>query len=183
VGVDIAVCFAERELSADTFLRARALSSSGADAVYLALGRARHESGDRPFFSLWANEPVDLPGLCAELSERISPICIAWKSEHGGVAGYLIFTNGAETQNVAASNGDYLLLPSRGVEQAFRASLQLAEEDRYGFPELLLDETVSCYLLRQATGGRTASPLAPDTVTRLLEADFEAEPVLPVEVA
>jgi hypothetical protein len=183
VGVDIAVCFAERELSADTFLRARALSISAADAVYLALGRARPESGGRPFFSLWANEPVDLPGLCAELSERISPICVAWKSDHGGVAGYQIFTNGAETQNVAAANGDYLLLPSRGVEETFRASLQLAEGDRYGFPELLLDETVSCYLLRQATGGRTASPLAPDTVTRLLEADVEAEPVLPIEVA
>jgi hypothetical protein len=183
VGVDIAVCFAERELSADSFLRARALSSSGADAVYLALGPARPESGGRPFFSLWASQRVDLPGLCAELSERISPICIAWKSEHGGVAGYLIFTNGAETQNVSASDGDYLLLPSRGVEHAFGASLQLAEGDRYGFPELLLDEKASCYLLRQVTRGRTASPLAPDTVTRLLEADVEAEPVLPVEMA
>lgn len=125
---------------------------------------------------------MDLPGLCAELSEHISPICVAWKSEHGGVAGYLIFTNGSETQNVAASDGDYLLLPSRGVEQAFGASLQLGEGDQYGFPELLLDETVSCYLLRQATGGRMASPLPPDTVTRLLEADVEAEPVLPVEM-
>jgi hypothetical protein len=183
VGVDIAVCFAERELSVEPFLKARALSNSGADAVYLTVGPARPESGGRPFFSLWANQPVDLPGLCAELSERISPICIAWKSEHGGVAGYLIYTNGAETQNVAASDGDYLLLPSRGVEQAFGALLQLAEAERYGFPEVLLDKTVSCYLLRPATGGRTASPLGSDTVIRLLEADVEAEPVLPVETA
>jgi hypothetical protein len=183
VGVDIAVCFAERELSADSFLKARALSNSGADSVYLALGPARPESGDRPFFSLWASQGVDLPGLCAELSEHISSICIAWKSEHGGVAGYLVFRNGAEIQNVAASDGDYLLLPSRGVEQAFGGSLQLADEDRYGFPELLLDETVSCYLLRPASEARTAFPLASNTVTRLLEADVEAEPVLPVEMA
>lgn len=183
MGVDIAVCFAERQLSADTFLRARTLSRLGPDAAYLALGPARPESGGRPFFSLWANEHVDLPGLCAELSERISPICIAWKSEHGGVAGYLVFTDGAETQNIAASDGDYLLLPSRGVEQAFRASLPLEDEDRYGFPELLLDETVSCYLLRSATGGPTASPVARATITRLLEADVEADPVLPIEMA
>jgi hypothetical protein len=117
------------------------------------------------------------------MSEHTSPICIAWKSEHGGVAGYLIFTNGAETQNVSASDGDYLLLPSRGIEQGLGASLRLAEGDRYGLPELLLDQAISCYLIRPATLGRTASPLAPETVTRLLESDVEAEPVLPVEMA
>lgn len=183
MGVDIAVCFTERELSIDSFLRTRALSNSAADAVYLALGPARGESGRRPFFSLWASEPVDLAGLCAELSEQVSPTCIAWKSEHGGVAGYLIFKNRAESQDVAESANDYLLLPSRGVEQAFAASLELAEEDRYGFPELLLDDKVSCYLLRRGAAGRTASQLPPDTVTRLLEAGVEAEPVLPVEMA
>jgi hypothetical protein len=82
VGVDIAVCFAERGLSADSFLRARALSNAGADAVYLVLGPARPESGGKPIFSLWASQGVDLPGLCVELSERISSMAsrATWSS-------------------------------------------------------------------------------------------------------
>jgi hypothetical protein len=120
-------------VSIDSFLRTPALASTAAKAIYLALGPARGESGGRPYFALWASEPVDLAGLCAELSRQVSGVCVAWKSEHGGVAGYLIFRDGAQTQNVAESAVDYLLLPSRGVEEAFATSLALAQEDRLGF--------------------------------------------------
>ena len=107
-------------------------------------------------------------------------ICIAWKSEHAGVAGYLAYRSGEETDNVTSSGGDYLLLPSRGVESVSGGAMALTDEQRLMFPELLLDGRERCYLLGSRSGDLV--PSAPGTVTQLLEADLDVEPVLPVEM-
>jgi hypothetical protein len=180
MGCDLAVAFTEHEFTAEDIVGSLSTAGTGATVVYLVMGGRRDSgSGERSFFALWSDERVDLMALCAALSAR-GRICVAWKSEHGGVAGYVTFDEGREVANESSSGGDYLLLPSQGVERAFSLSLGLADDARITFPEALLDGSVACVSVEPGTGTKVAQP--PGTVDRLLEEDLDVEPVLPLDI-
>ncbi len=179
MGCDLAVAFSEHEFSAEDIARSLSASGTEATAVYLVLGRRDPRAAERPFFALWSDERVDLPALCRGLSAH-GRICVSWKSEHGGVAGYITYDRGREVARESSSSDEYLLLPSRGVERAFGASLDLADDARLGFPEVLLDARVTCFHVAPSTGATAAMP--PSTVDQLLEEELAVEPVLPLDI-
>lgn len=180
MGIDLAVCFTERAVSVEQIIRTTALRVPTVEKVYVIMGAPQERSGRRNFFALWSDEPISLQQICKELSEEISPICIAWKSEHGGVGGYLSYRDGAEVSNIADSGNNYLLLPSEGVENTFGIALPLTPDDRYSFPELLLDVGVLCFRIEMAS--RRVVNIPSSTITNLMEDELDTEPVLPIDI-
>lgn len=177
---DLSLCFlAEGAVPIEAIARSKAIQAAEAAVIHLAVGVPQDASGGKAFFGLWTMGRVDLTSLAAELSLRTA-VCIVWKAEHGGVAGCLAYRNGEEVSNMADSGEDYLLLPSRGFEEAFGIVLPLDSSARLVFPEMLLDESVSCFRIEGA--GTRVEPAAAGTLTALLEDDLNVEPVLPVEV-
>lgn len=181
MGCDLAICFSDVLLAPDDIAAVLRASPSGSAITYMVCGGAASKASWRSFFGLWADGSIDLQRLCESLSEAHSAtLCLAWKSEHGGVAGYFIFRGGSKTDHAEDSGDDYLLLPAEGVERAFRAPLALSDEERLIFPEMVLKGNELAYALDGSTGKLSAAGGA--TVTQLLEDDLEVEPVLPVEL-
>jgi hypothetical protein len=178
MGCDLAVTILDRDISPEQLAQASVVAGSGARRIYLVSGPRRPESAGRPYFAIWSDEHIDLAALGRELSVR-GKVCIAWKSEHGGVAGVLAYADGNEITNASDSGDEYLFTPSRGVEQTFGVSLELTTDARLAYPDLLLDSEVSCFEITPAGGPVVAIPA--DAVTKLLEDEFDADPVLPVD--
>lgn len=179
MGCELAVCFSDKLVVPDEIGRALSVQAPSCEKAYLVSRTTDSVMPWTSFFALWTDVPVDLEGVCAFLSESHSAtICVAWKSEHGGVAGYLVFRHGAKTDREENSADDYLLLPGKGVEVAFGEALVLDRDDRLVFPEIVLDRRVACHLINCVAGSLVAMP--PDTVTQLLEDELSVEPVLPV---
>jgi hypothetical protein len=178
MGCDVAVTILDRDISPEELAQASVVAGSGARRIYLVSGPRRPESAGRPYFAIWSDEHIDLAALGRELSVR-GKVCIAWKSEHGGVAGVLAYANGNEVTNASDSGDEYLFTPSAGVERAFDVSLELTSSARLAYPDLLLDSEVRCFALTPAGGPVGALP--PDTVMKLLEDELDADPVLPVD--
>ncbi|MFZ3047536.1 MAG: hypothetical protein WA151_16625, partial [Desulfatirhabdiaceae bacterium] len=149
--------------------------------IYLVTGNSGVGVPWTKFFALWADFSVDLEGLCLDMSKSYSAtLCIVWKSEHGGVAGYAVYRDGQKTCEERDSGENYLLLPAKGAEMAFQKPLGLDSGKRLLFPEILFDGNETCYLLDLDTGSLKA--LAQSTVTELLEDELDVEPVLPMEL-
>ena len=179
MGVDISVCFAPGPLT-ERDIMSGLLGAGEARVVYLVLGTPRAKSAGQMFFSLWSDGDVSLPRLCEFLSRTRSPICLAWKAEHGGTGGYLVFENGKEVSDIARDE-DYLRLPSEGVELTFGRTLDLSERERLSYPESLLREDVLCFRLAPKAGESSAVPST--IVKELREYDIVGmEPVLPVDL-
>jgi hypothetical protein len=178
MAVDISLCITNEMIAAEQIARSTAIIASSAEHIYVVAGTALTVCDGRHFFGLWASGSVDVQQLCAELSLFSSPVCIAWKAEHGSVGGYIIFADGKVQSDVAEEGGDYLLLPGLGIEAAFGITLELPNDDRLFFPELLLDGELTCTHIE---GSSKQISRLPDTVVlELLEGDIEASPVLPV---
>ena len=175
MGSDIAVCFIEELVPIPTMIQVEELRLAESAKVYIALGEPSLTSGGRSYFALWANQPINLVQLCKSLSRTTSPVCIAWKAEHAGYAGYVICANGVQQEN-CYEEGNYNL-PSIGVEKAFGLSLSLTSEERFGFPELLLDGATECFALDGVNQQVITAPVG--TVLSLLEEELPVEPVLP----
>ena len=179
MGADLAVTIVENDVSPTVVAGTRAISMGEAELVYIVLGAPCPFSANRGYFAIWSDERIDLRALGMELSAT-GRACISWKSEHGGVAGYLIFERGQEVANEADAGDDYLYLPSRGVEKAFGVELGIDEESRLAYPDLLFDEKVSCFRVVPSRGEVVAE--GPETIRRLLEEEMEVEPVLPLDI-
>ncbi|MEM8532060.1 MAG: hypothetical protein AAGF95_14540 [Chloroflexota bacterium] len=141
------------------------------------MGTGRPESANKPFFALWSDGTVDIHAICLELSTRVSPICMAWKSEHGGVGGYFIYRDGVAVSRVERSDALYAGLPRQGVEATFGSTLPLNADESVVFPELLFDDAMACYLVKN--GSQQALPVPSTVVRQLQEMDLVVEPVLP----
>lgn len=179
MGVDLAVCFTRTRVTAERILETHALEAAQVGVVYLAQGAPRPQSGNKPYFALWADAPIDLHYLCRELSVDVSPICVAWKVEHGGVAGYVTYEDGRIVDDVADDGDEYLRLPSQGVEIAFGVELQLTPDSRLFFPDDLLDDEITCFRLEGTE--HSVVPVPSDTLVPLLESRLDVEPILPVD--
>lgn len=180
MGVDLAICFTNKLVTSEEIIQTAAIQSADVGVVYLVQGTPIDESGQKPFFALWSDGPINLHHLCAETSTRASPVCIAWKVEHGAVGGYVIYQDGVQINDVAATDEEYLLLPSVGVEIAYGIQLPLAPDDRYFFPDLLFDREVICF--RYTPVDKRLSSVSNETAIQLLEGELNVEPVLPVDI-
>jgi len=179
MGCDIAVCFSGRRIGPEEIADTLRTVSPLIGRRYFILGSGKAEDPWQSFFSVWAEGSVDFVRLCESLSLREQAIiCAAWKSEHGGAAGFMIFRSGVPGEAEDRSGGDYLLLPSRGVEQAFGQALPMDDADRLVFPECVLDGSEQCYELRNMT----PSLVVPPITNLLVEDELGVEPVLPFEV-
>lgn len=132
-------------------------------------------------FSLWSagdwNRPggPNLMGLLQKVADQVGTLCTAWKIEHGGCAGYLIYRPGRFVERKESSRRDYRVLPAKGVEKALRRPLTWEEEgDNLLFPEILFSEDRGYRIVGgQLRKLRKAEALA------VWEHDTPAEPVLP----
>ena len=180
MGCDVAVGLLDIKLDSDSIGSVLVREALAAQTAYLVTGIPRSEWGPSFFFALWSDEPVDIETLCRDISATYSTtVLLAWKSEHGGVAGYVIYENGEAKESIAESDDEYLFAASRGLEAAFGTRFALSNEERLCFPELLFDGRESCHLIEIPSGKLTSQE--PDTTTRLLEDDLGVEPVLPFE--
>ena len=178
MGADLAVVFVEHDDLPSTIAGSAAVSESEAKHIFVVLGPPCEASANRPYFAIWSDERVDLRSLGVELSTA-SRVCISWKSEHGGVAGYVVFEHGQEIADESDSGDDYLLLPSRGVEGAFGVDLGLDDEARLAYPELLFDDRAVCVGVSPRTA--QVSHESPATIQRLFEDELEGEPLQPLD--
>ena len=181
MGSEIALSFSDRLISENDFLDLDAIHASESRRIYIIV---RHDVQGMPWrslFGLWADGTVDLRAVCKGISaKRKATICLAWKSEHAGVAGYLVFEHGRETHDVADSGPGYLFVPATGVEISFGKSLDMSDSTRLGFPEVLIDGAERCYLLNP--GAMKMMLAEPGVVQSLLEEELDVDPVLPVDL-
>jgi hypothetical protein len=180
VGVDIAVCFTRDTVQLSSLLASPALEQAGASQIYLVAGQPETRSGGLSFFCLWADAFIDLDQLCIDLSRAVTPICIAWKAEHGGVGGYIRYDHGTVGDDIDSQDDSYLDLPSLGVETTFNLTLPLSDDDRLFFPELLFGSEVSVYRLTLAPE-RQADLSPASALNQLFEGDLDVEPILPID--
>lgn len=180
MGCDITVCFSDTIFTPDEIGMALMRQATLCQKVYIVLGTSPPPSTWSFFFTIWADAHMEIEAVSLLLSKLHSAtICIAWKSEHGGVAGYRIIRNGIKTAEVEDSGDEYLLQPGIGVELAFGRKL-LNRNDWLIFPESELDSNVECYHLDRTAGNLTQ--LSSETITQLMEGDLEVEPIMPMEL-
>ncbi len=180
MAVDVAVCFSRNCPDETSILHAARKATVRSKRIYLLLGDPTPETVGVGFFSLWADDHVDLHDVARQLSEAAAPFCISWKAEHGGVAGFVIYDERGKVKEDTLEGDEYLYLPSRGFAQAFGSAVKLPEEDLVLFPELLLDEEMRGYRIDCKTG--EVRKLKKQQILSILEGDTTAEPVLPVEL-
>lgn len=180
MSVDIAVVFTAEYVTVEQISRIVRDQTLTSRSLYLVEGVSSFSWSKKPFFTLWSDGDFDLNRLCEELSAQVSPVCLSWKSEHGAVGGYGVFSNGERLLNVAETGENYLFLPSRGLEETFgvQLSLPLDANERLYFPEILLEEDLSCYLISTIDG--SINRLDNNVILQLLEGDLDGvEPILP----
>lgn len=178
MGYDISVSFTGEAIDLDRF--ARSVSGSGAGIVYLVLGKPSRHSGQKHYFSLWADSDIDLRWLCCEISRSAGLVLTAWKSEHGGVSGFLLHDSGQEVASDQDQSDEYLLTPLRAFSQAFGIAPDLPRHGEYAFPEIVFGSESRCYRFVNSERGFVAVESEPDTLEALIEDELEVEPVLPV---
>jgi hypothetical protein len=178
MGVDIAVCFALGNLDPKIVIQSQELSLTQNSILYFAYWINNTLLPNISHFAIWEEmeDSVKLVELCKEISNAISPICIAWKSEHGGIGGYYIFTQGTITEKVEDIE-NYSLLPIVGFRKAFGFN-PVREDEELSFPEICLDTgSATCLIVDYKEGNIRETPNS--TVIQLLEHDIDAEIVLP----
>ncbi len=115
MAVDLCTCFTNQSVPIQALVQSASIRRARSQALYVVAGEPRPQSADLAYFALWADdEDFDLGSLCRELSLTVSPICAAWKAEHAGMGGYVIYSNGAIVDDVAGDE-DYLLMPMQGA--------------------------------------------------------------------
>jgi hypothetical protein len=178
MGVDRAVCFTKAILPVEQLSSLIDLPEAG--EVYIVSSRSSEKAPGLFFFTLFSNTDIDLEGICKAISVDASPVCLAWKAEHGGCGGYITFQEGAEVENVFRLGDDYLLLPKRGVETCFGIELPMDAMEAILFPEIIIDDAADCFFIDHAN--RSGMPLPTSLIDQLCEQALDVEPVLPLNL-
>ena len=132
-------------------------------------------------FSIWSSDPWSEPGgfdlfdMCGRLCNQIGPLCTAWKSDHGGCAGWVIHRPGLPVECDDTSKGDYDLWLPPAVEKAFSICLHVPEEDIDIFPELFFAQERG-YRVEAGKANR----LSRKGARRVWDRQTSAEPTFPV---
>lgn len=172
--MDVAVTFLD-DIELSSIVRCIRAFANASTGLYVLCGQPRPASANKMFFSLWSSADLSLIDICETLSESAGLVCTVWKSEHGGVAGYVVHESGQLTKRHEESGDGYMMLPVRAMEKIFGRSLRFeSEHDSLSFPEMLLSDVRGFALERDQV-----VELGPDLITSLLEFDLDAEPVLP----
>src|SRR5690242_11534598 len=135
MGVEVSVTFVSRLFEPEDIFHV--LKGAGGKTYFL-IGRPCLESAHRPYFSIWSSTSIKLNEICEQLSKNFGPICTAWKAEHGGVGGYLIFERGTIVTEKTTDGSEYLSVPCQGVELCWGTKLNLSADRKISFPELLI---------------------------------------------
>lgn len=173
MAVDISLIFLDFSVASNR-LADVAAKVSDAHRIILCIGSSPNR------ISLWSDGRFDIEAAACLLSESGS-VCLVWKVEHADLAGWSTFKLGKALKRDLGPSDPILRDAIRIVESLLETSFGL--DDFWGFPDVLIDETMMSLQLSKSMTGYEILKLPQDTVINLLEGDLPLESVLPLDVS